>query len=125
MLKLVVQENGQEYGDADVSDTGTVPVDFRTCKGRIILAGRDNNTEDESQNRPEREERCLIGQDGQVLVLCLESAAEAVVANSDADPCNKACHAADVDEPIIGLAFTDERCQESCQTEYGRSEKGV
>lgn len=58
----MIEENGQKYGDADVGDAGSVPVDFRTRKGRIVLARRYDNAEDKGQNRAEREERCLVRQ---------------------------------------------------------------
>ena len=43
MFEFVIEEDGQEDGDADVGDTGTVPVYFRSGKGRIILACCDDD----------------------------------------------------------------------------------
>ena len=45
--------------------------------------------------------------------------------DSNTDPCDETCHAADVDEPVICFAFTDKGGKESGQAEYGRGEEGV
>ena len=47
------------------------------------------------------------------------------MADSNTNPGNKAGHAADIDEPVIGFAFTDERGEEGCQPEDDRGKEGV
>ena len=69
MFEFVIEEDGQEDGDADVGDTGTVPVDFGACEGRVVLACRDDDAHDQGQEGAEGEPRSLIGQVFQVFAL--------------------------------------------------------
>ena len=45
--------------------------------------------------------------------------------NSNTYPSNKPGHAADIDKPVIGLAFTDKRGEEGGETEDSRSKESV
>ena len=47
------------------------------------------------------------------------------MADGDANPGDKAGHTADVDEPVVGLAFADERRKEGCQAEDNRCEQRI
>lgn len=125
MFEFVIEEDGQEDGDADVGDTGTVPVDFCACEGRVVLACRDDDAHNQGQEGAEGEPRCLIGQVFQVFALGDIGPAEAEVADGDADPGDETGHAADVDQPVIGFAFADEGRQEGSQAEDDRCEQGI
>ena len=59
---LVIQVYGEEYGNADVGDAGAVPVDFRSRKGRVVLAGRNDDAHEQGQQGAEGEEGRSIGQ---------------------------------------------------------------
>lgn len=51
VLYLMPEEDAEEYGDTDIGNTGTIPVDFRTSKGRIVLTSRDDDAHNQRQER--------------------------------------------------------------------------
>ena len=120
MFKFMIEEDCQEDRNADVGDAGTVPVDFGTGKGRVVLTGRDDDTHDQCQEGAEGEPGCFIRQVFQILALGDIGPAEAIVADGDANPGDEAGHAADVNQPVIGLAFADEGREEGGQAEDDR-----
>lgn len=125
MLQLMPNENDEEDGNADVGNAGAVPVDFRSQEGGVVLASRNDDAKNEGQNRAKGEEGGFIGKLAQTPPLGVEGLAETVMANGDTDPSNEAGHAADVDQPVIGRAFTDEGGQEGSEAEDDRSEQGI
>ena len=59
---LVIQVYGEEDGNADVGDTGAVPVNFCSRKGGVVLTGRNDDAHEQGQQGAEGEEGRSVGQ---------------------------------------------------------------
>lgn len=115
VLYLMPEEDAEEYGDTDIGNTGTIPVDFRTSKGRIVLTSRDDDAHNQRQERAKRIEACLVRKLGEVTALGDVGFTEPVMTDSNTNPCDKASHTGDIDEPVISLAFANERSQDAAR----------
>ena len=107
MLPFVPEVKDEDDWNADVSSNGTLPVNFVARKGSVVLTKHDDDAEKQCQEYAEWEAGGAIDKFIEALALCDECTAEAIVADGNAEPYNKARHAGKIEQPGICGAFSD------------------
>ncbi len=117
--QLIAEPDNQEQRDTDIGRRDAAPVDGIGEERFVVLAQRDNQAQHEGEDRPQREEPGAVRQVVNIVTLHNVTAAEAIMANRNPQPGDKAGHPGGVQQPQVHGLVAKHRRQEAQTRNHG------